>query len=171
MDENITDIATVIIATCALLVTTYQIYTTRKHNRLAVRPLIQIGWTTNEKIDGIWLRNVGLGPAIITKFTISHKGKILTTKEIAEHLHEMGYTSGMYVAGFGSTIQTTDLKWLVESEKNLDSSDKIKEYWGLLEGLLFTVEYKCFYNTLQPKVFWECPNPLRKFVTVKTKLD
>ncbi|MCA0132603.1 hypothetical protein [Winogradskyella alexanderae] len=169
MEENITNIATVIIAICAIFLTIYQIYATRKHNRLGIRPLLKIGWTTDEKIDGIWLKNVGLGPAIITAFSIKHDGKIITTKDLTNHLHEKGFTSGMYIANKGSTITTTDLKWLIFSEKQLNSEEKVIEYWNLLEGLVFIVEYKCFYNSIQSKTIWKCPNPIKEFVSVKTK--
>jgi hypothetical protein len=169
MEENTTNIATVIIALCAVFLTIYQIYATRKHNRLGVRPLLKIGWTTDENIDGVWLKNLGLGPAIITNFSIKHKGKTTTTKDLADYLHQKGFTSGMYVASKGSTITLNDLKWLIRSETALDSEEKIIEYWNLLEGIVFIVEYKCFYNAEQSKLIWKCPNPINEFVTIRTK--
>lgn len=68
------DNAANIIALSAVAVVTYQAWLTRKHNRLSVRPHLQ---TYIDRQDGegvfkyeLHLRNNGLGPAVIKKWTV-----------------------------------------------------------------------------------------------------
>ena len=65
----------VIIAGAALFISLWQIYATRRHNRLSVTPKIVIGLSALEGEFGIYIKNAGVGPAIIKKFSVCLNGK------------------------------------------------------------------------------------------------
>lgn len=154
------DVPAFITAICALLLTVYEIYATRKHNYLAVRPYIKFGWTAGPSEDGIWMKNVGLGTAIITKFQMYHDGKIINSKTLANRLQNSGYDSSLVVGEPGATIQAKDMHWLIRCKDKITDGDSQEEYWNYLVGMKFKIEYECFYQKEQPRITWICPNPL-----------
>ena len=77
--SNIIGISSVIIAVCALLLSVWQGYLARRHNRLSVLPHL-----VSEKLaksqEGFFsfvLVNNGLGPAVIRSFKVSVDGSII----------------------------------------------------------------------------------------------
>lgn len=73
-----------IIALCALFFTAHQAYTTRRHNRLSVKPRLAT-FITSDRFPGkallsAKLINNGLGPAIIKSFQIYLDGNRLEIK-------------------------------------------------------------------------------------------
>ena len=153
-----------------MALTIYQVYSNRKHNYLAVRPYIKFGWTAGETGDGIWIKNVGLGPAIIKKFTIIFNGKKVNSKYIADFLQKEGFPSKMVVASVGATIQEKDTHWLIKCSNPIIDGELQEQYWHILTGTKFIIEYQCFYNRNQPKISWSCPNPIKEFVSQKPKI-
>lgn len=59
------------VSICAVAVSFYEGYSNRLHNRLSVRPNLQISFIVKEKGAGWRLANNGLGPAIITAFQVT----------------------------------------------------------------------------------------------------
>ena len=70
--ELIISISAIFIALSSLIVAIWQNILTRKHNKLSVKPLICIDYhfTDDEELNGIYLDNTGLGPAIIKSFRV-----------------------------------------------------------------------------------------------------
>lgn len=71
--KNLLDPA-LIVAVCALALTIYQAYLTRRHNRLSVRPLLDRAMQKDRKAEGItisfFVRNSGAGPAVIKQRSV-----------------------------------------------------------------------------------------------------
>jgi hypothetical protein len=75
-----------IISTCALFLSALALKVsvdsgaaTREHNRLSVRPHINLSFNANDKGAG-WVRTIsGAGPAIINAFTVTVDGKLVHT--------------------------------------------------------------------------------------------
>ena len=71
--------ASIIISTCALALTFYGLWATRRHNRLSVTPHLCSFFHKLMKEDGLYLtydlNNNGIGPARITKFILFRDGK------------------------------------------------------------------------------------------------
>jgi hypothetical protein len=77
MDVNsVTAICAVVIALASLAVTLTEARASREHSRQSVRPVLQIIRTKlhNDKRTGLKIRNVGLGPAVITGTTVRLDG-------------------------------------------------------------------------------------------------
>ena len=70
--EGIGAIGSVLVASLAFGVTIWHAWTTRKHNRLSVKPLLNTWNDFGSFADGleITLRNIGIGPALIESFEI-----------------------------------------------------------------------------------------------------
>ena len=169
MDKTIIDAISVSIALSALILTLFQIYSSRKHNFLAVIPYIKLGWTASDNDDGIWITNVGLGPAIIDKYKMKLNGRFIDNKTLAENLLEYGFKISMVVAEKDATIQVKDRHWLIKSEEKIKDGNRQEEFWDILTGMEFFVEYKSLYNKKQPSIHWICPNPINQYVTPKPK--
>ena len=168
MEELNSNLISLIIATCALILTLYQIYSNRKHNYLGVRPYIKFRWTAGETGDGVCIKNVGLGPAIIDDFIIIYQDKKISSKYLSDYLVDAGFPSSMVVATKGATIQEKDTHWLIKCKDGI-IADGVKqgEFWNLISGTKFIIEYRSFYNKKQPKIEWTCPNPIKEFVSQK----
>ncbi len=72
MLEQITAIATILIAVAAFFITLWQIKSMHKHNRLSVMPILsyEIFYDKTDLGFGIYLCNKGIGPAIIKSMRI-----------------------------------------------------------------------------------------------------
>jgi len=66
------DLIAAIVASAALIVTFWQLSVVRKHNQLSVRPFLAF-WSWHDGTDNtysLYLQNNGIGPAIITSFSV-----------------------------------------------------------------------------------------------------
>jgi len=81
--ENSVALASVAVAACALLFAFWQANQQQLHDRLTVRPDIQVRAQTHSSPDvplpGIYLRNVGLGPAYVTEISALYEGQSIDT--------------------------------------------------------------------------------------------
>ncbi len=73
--EKLTQLAVMIIAVCAVVVSVWQVQISQKHNRLSVMPYLNhlSGWAS----DSTWRLNImneGIGPAIIKSTELKYKG-------------------------------------------------------------------------------------------------
>jgi len=70
--QQYTTIATVFIAVLALFLSIWHLSVQRKHNKLSVKPLLTFEELTanTERGFGVFVRNDGIGPAIIKEFKI-----------------------------------------------------------------------------------------------------
>lgn len=72
---SIAEIITACTAIAALLLAAYQLYETRKHNRILLKPcLTQHRQIVNRKTLKVTIQNVGLGPAEILSFKYEVNG-------------------------------------------------------------------------------------------------
>lgn len=65
----------VIVALCALIVSVHEGRATREHDRLSVKPYLEIDFDYTDKGAGFLLLNEGLGPAVIRSFVVHVDGK------------------------------------------------------------------------------------------------
>lgn len=79
--ETAISLSAAVIALCALFVTIWQGVQNRRHNRLSMRPLLHFDFLAKDGIVSISLKNTGVGPAVIKKFTVELDGKELYGNE------------------------------------------------------------------------------------------
>lgn len=76
--DRITSFAAIIVAVAAIAVSLWQGIDNRRHNRLSVKPKLQIVFRADPQGDAeIILRNDGLGPASIRNFEVKLDNKLL----------------------------------------------------------------------------------------------
>jgi hypothetical protein len=165
MDKS--DVLSLLVAICALVLTLYQIHATRRHNRLSVRPHIRFGWTAGSSGDGIWIKNDGLGPALIEEFELRIKGNVVTLKSVQDRLLEKGMSARINIPSKGSTILDKDTRWLIQSHELLQFKEEQDIFWGEVSAIEIKIKYKSFYERFEPVVLWAVPNPIDGLVTAK----
>lgn len=68
----------IVVSLCAISLTVFQAYSTRRHTRLSVQP--RLDWTVNLGPDGgiaYRLANVGFGPAILRELQLELDGEVV----------------------------------------------------------------------------------------------
>jgi hypothetical protein len=85
--DRTTAIIGICIAIIALAISIYEGYSNRKHNRLSIKPKldIQLDWGL-ESESGLFVYNRGLGPAQIKSFQILLSDNLLQPEEFLYHL-------------------------------------------------------------------------------------
>lgn len=89
------EIAAFVVSVCAIALTIYQAYISRKHNRLSVRPSLSTFIDSDPAPDNaritlvsVKLMNSGLGPAYIKSFEILVGGEAITVKS-PDEMHRL----------------------------------------------------------------------------------
>ncbi len=82
------EIITAIVAITALLFSGWQLLVQRGHNKLSVKPLLVLEHQWKDGIRMIFLKNVGLGPAIVNRHDLKYLNTIVPF-EISYHLEEL----------------------------------------------------------------------------------
>ncbi|USV99890.1 hypothetical protein KUA23_23115 [Pseudomonas pergaminensis] len=156
---------TLVIATLGFGVTLYQSHSTRRHNRLLVRPhlILSLPFSSIE-IDGFYsfsvkVKNSGLGPALIEKFSISigkdgdiPSGSLLETiqKHAREQFNAKGNTRcGSNYLREGNAIDKGEEKTILEinfrKEKIIFS--EARELAKLYSSTIaIKIHYHCHYG-------------------------
>ena len=95
--ETVISTCSLIVAVCAIFISTYQAYLSREHNRISTRPILQFDVDlTYDSLDndiGLGFKNVGLGPAKIHKMDMLFGNKwinLLDKKKVSEFLESTG---------------------------------------------------------------------------------
>ena len=128
----------VVISICALLLTMYQAWATRKHNRLSVQPRLSTQIerdVTEERVIRViaTLSNSGLGPAIIKSFEILVNDKpylineqseieSLVTRNLSGHIVELrtGFFRKNHTFSKDATTELLNLKIRNATESTLE---------------------------------------------------
>ena len=147
---SITDISTLVIAMCSVFVAIWSVVWTRRHNMLSVKPLLSIVRVIDNNDGqkrGLYLRNHGLGPAIIESISIKIPRKNIEFKEYGDlskifDLYQLKKGDlGVYWLDLLPKDVCERFLWL-ES----DGSNEKEEFKKLMFALVFTVEYSSFYG-------------------------
>ena len=77
MENKAISIPTIVLACTAIVISIWQGYETRHHNKLSVKPLLGIRYSVSENhpFIGVWIQNNGYGPAIIKEFIVYLDGQ------------------------------------------------------------------------------------------------
>ena len=129
------------VAVLALMVSVYEGYEMRKHNRLSIKPYINseiyMENTPNKNTFEITLKNPGLGPAIIEEFSIYANGKKVESRNQA--MREIGINkfSRLHNLKKGHIISEGESLLLVRIDTILSKYN-----------LKFTMKYKSLYEII-----------------------
>ncbi|HCS40405.1 MAG TPA: hypothetical protein DIW44_12580 [Anaerolineaceae bacterium] len=156
--DSIGTIVAIFIGICALGVSIWQGWETRKSYRLSVTPNVCITswWISDDDYLGISLTNNGIGPAVLTKISISIDNQVYdvlnnptiffkalrSTNQFGESID----FNKVYI-DFGEFIpvgETLPLIWLMENDKTDEL--KIQIFQDMISKISILVEYKSIYG-------------------------
>ena len=160
------DYFTILIAALALCAAIWNDHATRKHNRLSVKPHINIGKYILPDWSGIYLWNIGLGPAMVKSFRVIIHGEVIPGKSMeiwnaAIKTLGFGEVLGSATAtGFqaGDTIPNGGKIHLIEvNAANISPNEyKIKQDSVLkfLKDIKIEIEYTSMYENEKFNCIW-----------------
>ncbi len=147
--EAIISISAIIIAIASIFISVWQGLETRKHNRLSVRPNLEIHFTASNEGFGYSLINTGLGPAMITKRNIiieGIKGQDLRINEIPELLDINDLTFSYGPTDQGASILAGEKRDLILFKLNSEETRFRNLLNEVPEKLIFRIEYRSMYG-------------------------
>lgn len=151
------DNAATILALCALAFTAYQVLSTRKHNRLSVRP--HITYFTYRNLNPgqgslkIEIMNNGLGPAVIDAFEVSLDNKRLPSQnssdieaKISAILNGQATRTSVTTLGSGYCMPKDQTRALLELHFPATSHGDIQNIEKLLTRFSLVIHYSSMYG-------------------------
>jgi len=152
-----------VIAFGALLFTLYQGYLSRQHQRVAIKPVLNIHTELTEKKGKpfsvkIMMNNLGFGAAHVTKFSITHKEtgetsntlRPLLPKELPDCDVEFYFINeGRFYMAPGQHITLMELT--TENVISLEQMQEIKDAINdNMQKIETDFEYRCLLGEVQP---------------------
>lgn len=147
-----------ITAFCALFLTIVELRANRKHNKLSVRPHLGT-FAFHDTNDGILeytyiLKNDGLGPAIVNRFSVFFSNKLLVENDVLETQEKVGqkisdhFAAKYYVGAYtkGAVVSAGESFTLLNIRMELLSSDQIGHLRNFLDNFDLEIEYSSFYG-------------------------
>ncbi len=153
--EIVAGISGSIIALCALGLTIWQAFLSRKHNKLTVKPYLTT-WSTilaDEYFYQIDLMNNGVGPALIQSFRVFIDNEELsgTESELIDRAIKMlfpktGYNSYNSFLSKGYMMAAKDKHELIKIKFSDISKLKFEDVEHAYKRIRILIEYESIYN-------------------------
>ena len=142
--EQIVAISSLCVAALAFAVTLWQGYLTRKHNRLSVQPRLRVSLQLGER-PGIYLQNVGFGPAVIIDFLIALEGSDAVSAFDALDMLESPVPLNVNVLAKDDTIAPSEKITVLELKSSLPNQNvmSVISEWA---RLYISIEYASLYG-------------------------
>lgn len=164
---KITDITSGLTALFALAVASGSLWFTRRHNRLSVRPkisIVRVIENNDGTKKGLYLRNHGLGPALISEITFESKSTEHTYRRVEElsrllfsHYAFQSGELGIYWLEVLPKDACERLLWLESDQPEVND-----DFQALLSDIRLVVKYRSFYGEPDIETFEMVPvNPVR----------
>jgi hypothetical protein len=150
--ENQIAFASFAVALFALGLTIWQGYLYRQHNRLSVMPRLTIYDDMGSNGSGIYYKNDGLGPAIITHFLFEIEGKYFRANDtlafIKENIpsHLMKYGFFVRAAGKNQTIVASSEPFLIIGTRSELAPREMIDFLKAINGLTIHIAYESMYG-------------------------
>lgn len=148
------DVAAFLVALMACIFTIWQLIIQRKHNKLSVKPLLQVKHNWESKIRSICIKNCGLGPVIITDITLVYKAKKIHFDTISD---KYDLANEYLDLGFYSYGETVDKDSILDKGEELqllslsfhedhDYNNARERIFTFLKETKLVISYKSIYN-------------------------
>jgi hypothetical protein len=151
------DVVALVLAFLAFVLSIWNSWETRRHNRLTVSPHLWfnliLGW--NEDLVGINLANNGVGPAIIKNISYYIDNNKVDpspslTKVMEKAVNILDHDWIIWSSNStGTTIPSGEKTWLVAARCNITPAEYRNSFIKALSRLKILVEYESIYN--EPK--------------------
>ncbi len=154
---KITDITGGMTAFCALLVAVGSLWISLRHHRLSVRPkisIVRVIENNDAHKKGLYLRNHGLGPALITSITVELKSEEIVIRRYEDLkiiFSRYAFQPGDLCTYWLEVIPKDACERLIWLESDSFSADE--EFKRLMSDTRLTVTYESFYKEKEVEVY------------------
>ena len=154
---SLQEAVTLLVAISALIFSGWQLLTQKRHNKLSVKPYLSFRHKWKNGVRTVSIKNVGLGPAVITGHCFKYKKKVIPfgvaqdIVNLADDLLGGGYYSGGtaleagQVIEVGESINILGVYWHEQHDEH-EARGKVISF---LEEAAITVKYKSMYGQKQ----------------------
>jgi len=144
------EIISIIIAVCALSLTIWQGWMTRKHNQLSVMPAICSWNHSDEKNFHFWIKNKGHGTAKIDEFKLFINGENVSHDDFHSLMQKRFDTLGkntFHMGGFvdGSFFEKGELADIIKVTFDKEVEDT-KSFIELTKDCELKIKYSSLYG-------------------------
>ncbi len=149
--ESVISMSAIVIAVASISISVWQGLETKKHNRLSVRPNLEIYFTRGSESTGFLLINTGLGPAMIKDNAIWCDGverRDLSANDLPEILEMTDVTMSFGPTGRGASLQAGEQRDLIMFRN--ESLEEMKFSWKNIPG---RISYKIKYESMYGEIF------------------
>ncbi|HGY56613.1 MAG TPA: hypothetical protein ENK44_12965 [Caldithrix abyssi] len=151
--DKILSLSAIVIAIVSISVAVWEGLETRKHNRLSVRPKLEIYYSTNKSKFGYVVVNNGLGPAVITGKKIFIDGKEITYTGFSgydDFLEKLGLADryaahGVITPGFTIKAGKSENIILFDLYESDEAETLLPEIY---RRVAIEIEYKSMYDEI-----------------------
>jgi hypothetical protein len=154
-NEFIISLSAIVIAISSLAVSIWQGFVSRRHNRLSVTPLLAIDFkfTSDACLNGIYIKNTGLGPAIIKSFCISIDDEKIEFEDYK--LWEMAikkcdfppnFNLSIFVVTIDTIICRNDNYCLLGIDAHKESIENRTIFYNNVKRFNFMIQYESIYK-------------------------
>ena len=149
--KDVLGLTSILIAVCALILTVIQSIQNRKHNRLSVKPILEVNHHRLFTERSIVIKNVGLGPAVINKCNLLIDG---IEREITENIWDEFLSTinlpklkfQFYSIAGHTTFEPGQMEKLLYINCSSLSNDILDEIDLNLKRISFIIKYRSVYN-------------------------
>ena len=154
MENLVVSISTIVIACIALGISIWQGWATRLHNKLSVKPLLDITtfYSETEPFIGVVVENHGVGPAIIKDFIVYIDGQpaIVDSVEAADKVYNATLSIGNEINYWhpegDSVLKQGGGKEILWYRKEDWTTKGVEEFKETLSHLSFKFIYESIYR-------------------------
>lgn len=143
--EKYTALSSMLVAVLALAISIWQSYSIQQHNKLSLRPYLEMEFNFNE--DGSWelfIHNQGLGPAQVTDVQYKVDGAVHPNRD--EFLKALGEQPECFVRGnIGRFYKVSDQQ-IVFRTLNKTCSKTEAELMAMLSRMQIVLDYESLYG-------------------------
>lgn len=153
--EAIAGFSSAVVAFCALGLTVWQAFITRRHNKLSVRPHLTT-WIRSDRTNHLYqidLLNNGIGPAFILSFQICVDGHAIVgersepiEKALRVLFSQYQFTSDQSFVGPGYSMAAKESRTLVAVQFHGDSLPKSEEVDHCIKRARLRIVYSSIYD-------------------------
>ncbi len=153
--EFIISISTIVIACAAVGISVWQGWATRHHNKLSVKPILEIhiSTTSDGPLMGVWVENCGTGPAIIKDMIVYLDGQPtkVDNQEKAENIYRAANILSDKVSlwhphGSGAVLKQGGKANIISYAKENRTIDGKEKFKKALSHLHFKFIYESVYT-------------------------
>ena len=151
--ETVISTCSLIVAVCAIFISTYQAYLSREHNRISTRPILQFDVDlTYDSLDndiGLGFKNVGLGPAKIHKMDMLFGNKwinLLDKKKVSEFLESTGLGYWYFSPGNRNDFMAGEQRELIKFINRNSDDSLFTSIHDRLDTMILHLEYSTVYD-------------------------